>query len=594
MDPRASFKRIALSPWMALGLCFLILTARWIWIVGMGDYGWGFEIAHRIAHGEVPYRDFILTAGPLAFYGLGTLFALMGESIWLYHIYLYGWWLVTLVGGLLITQQLHLERKVAFAAIALAASASYPASSLGHLYNYVAAALGGLSIFFLLRFHSSFKGSDLFLSALLLGLVVLAKQNVGLVLSAASGFSLWVWRSSLRERSLSLHPFLLGWSLGFFPFLLLLGIQVGLGEVTRQLFWDSFVLKGSGTKLLFSWLPHLVWPTNAAYRYFLEAGLTLPVFLFMVWLCRVKPHSLSEESTLARPPFQGASTLCFSTLVVIFFLSLVFLSAISCLDLPRLRSLLQSHRLYPSGDLFRLSMQLAYLWTFTSCVVTLVRNKLDFGHREVLVAVLCLGLTLGYVVTSLDNFFLSLPVVAPLVLALPASLTPRWSKACTTLLLALGVCLAAHFGAQGKVGVSFSPAFVRLVRLPGGSPFSGFYSSPDWGSFIEVMWTHVAPRIQGHRTLWLMWAGPHAVWDGRSVRNVGCLFSDTYHPRNERSLMEDWRQHPPDFIVLGPFSRPVGSTWFQEENLLSWLEGSYVKVWSSGSYSLWEIKAPVF
>jgi len=123
------------------------------------------------------------------------------------------------------------------------------------------------------------------------------------------------------------------------------------------------------------------------------------------------------------------------------------------------------------------------------------------------------------------------------------------------------------------------PIFNRLAPLLEGTPFAGLRCDRVYHGYVRQMFTHVTPRIEGRRTLWLWRYGPHSAFGGRPVLNVAVYCPDTYHSRIEDSLFAAWENVPPEYVVLGDFGRARGAKRLSEAAVQAWLEDHYVKVW---------------
>src|SRR5205823_3771799 len=130
-----------------------IVCLRWIWIAGYGDYGNTYEAAYRVMHGEVPYRDFIFTNPPVTNYTLAFLLTEFGNSLWLYHIHLFIWWIASLIVGLVLLDKFNADRTTKIAAIILAGTMSLPLCTNWMPYSYLAPAVSGIVLIFLYQFH---------------------------------------------------------------------------------------------------------------------------------------------------------------------------------------------------------------------------------------------------------------------------------------------------------------------------------------------------------------------------------------------------------------------------------------------------------
>src|ERR1041385_4295740 len=86
-------------PLKILLLVAAIFTARWIWIAGIGDYGWTYELGMRVWQGEVPFRDYISTHPQLTSYTIVPFLAVLKGNLWAFAIHLYLWWFAALLIG---------------------------------------------------------------------------------------------------------------------------------------------------------------------------------------------------------------------------------------------------------------------------------------------------------------------------------------------------------------------------------------------------------------------------------------------------------------------------------------------------------------
>ncbi len=147
-----------------------ILTTRWIWIAGLGDYAWNYELGMRVLQGEVPYRDFICTLPQLTSYSIVPFLVALKGSLWAFHLHLYFWWLATLLVGLQIARKLDLRPAAQAAAMFLAASLSLPAIHLGHAYSYAGTFFFGLTLLQLLKHRTQADLKQLLLAGAFAGL----------------------------------------------------------------------------------------------------------------------------------------------------------------------------------------------------------------------------------------------------------------------------------------------------------------------------------------------------------------------------------------------------------------------------------------
>jgi len=133
-------------PLLVLILIVVILSARWIWIAGIGDYGWTYELGMRTLLGEIPYRDYICTLPPLTSYTIVPFIVLLKGNLWSFSLHLYLWWFAALFVGLLVARALGLRPVAQAAAVLLAACLSLPSTHLGHAYSYAGTFFFGLTL----------------------------------------------------------------------------------------------------------------------------------------------------------------------------------------------------------------------------------------------------------------------------------------------------------------------------------------------------------------------------------------------------------------------------------------------------------------
>jgi len=75
---------------------------------------------------------------------------------------------------------------------------------------------------------------------------------------------------------------------------------------------------------------------------------------------------------------------------------------------------------------------------------------------------------------------------------------------------------------------------------------------------------------------------------------VPLLYVDTYAPRVEKRIVEQWTADPPEFAAYGNFLPCKGAAALTPESLQQWLLSTgYVRVWQSDDQqiSLWRRSA---
>lgn len=165
------------------------LIAGGRWVDPYGDPGFSWSLAHRIASGEVLYRDVYLAYGPLSPYLLGGLAHLVGPSK--SAVLMWNWIPAILAGVLLLRcgrPYLSGLERIACAVLLLGFSilAPGPGRVVFPYYSGVAHALA-LSLGAILLVRDSRRGESArsVLAGLLAGLAFCAKQEVGVATLAA-------------------------------------------------------------------------------------------------------------------------------------------------------------------------------------------------------------------------------------------------------------------------------------------------------------------------------------------------------------------------------------------------------------------------
>ncbi len=261
-----------------------ILTARWIWVGGIGDFGWTYEAGWRIAHGETQYRDFISTLPPLANYTLAALLALFGDSLWWSQIHLYLWWYLSLWAGFLVGRLLVKDSALLGASMALAVVFSCPAMTLGHAYNYAATVFGSFQLLVWMSQWRRERAWKWFLLGMIGGVGMYAKQNVGLAAIASTGLLLLAARiapMSSRPGGRAWLLWLAGIGAGFIPIAAGFSWQAGTREFSLQFFADAAEGKGGVLTILGRALPRIILQPGAPHRRLFEAGISVVLALML-------------------------------------------------------------------------------------------------------------------------------------------------------------------------------------------------------------------------------------------------------------------------------------------------------------------------
>jgi hypothetical protein len=562
------------GPWLWPFAAVVAFTGRWIWVAGIGDYGWTYEAAYRIAHGEVQYKDFLSTLPPLASYALAGFLWLFGDSLWWFAVHLYLWWFLSLWVGWRLMRLITSNPMLLASAGVLAVALSAPAGTLGHAYNYAATTLAGLEMLLLVRSLQDNSLIRVFGAGVAAGLCVFAKQNVGVAMSAASGVILIF--QFMRDRSLCpLAALAVGWLVGFVPIAAYFIVAAGPREFLLQTFHDGTAGKGGLWTILGRALPRLVLSPDTPHRRLSEALLSSAMLaLFCFWGVRAYrrrsvpgPKNPLDRNGLLR-------------LLLLWFAVMAEMSVWSLQASPSMASLqsdLGMGHFYTGMNLFLSLVYLASTVAFGFCLAGLR------GESDLLALLLLVGALLASTATSLV-FYLAYcaPVVVPvLVASLHRARLIRTAHLLPILVLFL--YLAPYFLAPG-----YDPCFVELTKLPEGTPLAGLCAPKSAADYFSELLKNVTPAIRGHRVLWLCGGGPHSMFGGSPVKNIASIYRDTYHSRQEQTLWREWHLHPPDYVFFGNFTPASHAALLERNSIQAWLNKDFVRVWAGASgTSLW-------
>ena len=573
-----ALRRLLHQPGALLILTAGIFTARWIWVAGIGDFGWTYEAAWRIAHGEIQYRDFISSLPPLANYTLAALLALFGDSLWLFQIHLYLWWYLSLEVGFLIGCRLIENRALLCAAMVFTVVFSNPANSLGHAYNYAATFFGGVQILALLSLLRRECARNWFVLGLIGGIGMFAKQNVGLAVVAAVGVVILLHMFLPARNRPVLWGLLLwpaGLAAGFLPLAAWFSWKAGWNEFALQFFKDAADGKGGIYTILGRALPRIILHPDTPHHRLIEAGASVMLGLALIGVWR------RWQSQSGNPSRGKGSQMSIAALALGFFLfSTVALALVSLLHIPAVTG-------------FQEVLRVAHVPTGSSWVIfafymasVLALAAAAFARRrtpeQAAPCFVALAILLGTATSSLIYYVFAAPVIIPvLISALRNAAHGRTAALC--------LFCATGFAMVSFLSPMYSPTFLPLKALPAATPFSGLRSTARIADSVEALYRDVSPAIRGHRTLWLCSGGPHSAFGGLPVRNVASFYQDTYSSRQELPLVREWELHPPEFVVYGKFSPTLGARLFTQQGIDQWLRNGYELVWkdSATGTSLW-------
>lgn len=547
----------------------VILTLRWVAIGGTGDWGWSYEVAARLLHGQTYGREFVITVGPLSYYLLAGMMVLFGDSLLTVSVFLHLCWLAALACGIWAARRIGAGIAETAAAAMLAASLSFPGDSMGHPYNYLATALAGSGLMLLLgaRGHPQTAAG----AGALLALAFFSKQNVGLVAALIAPAA--ITAAALIERSAVPARILMAYAAGLAGVLAAgfaaMASVAEMDDILRLLFADASAAKGGLVKNLLRAIPRFSLggslELSFAWRAAIEVPLTLAAWTLIagaLW----RAARRSPDRAISHPPGKTgrAGLLAVAALSILAIASALPLQGIA----TALAQWTAPIKAIPPG---RALVQAAYIATTLALFGALLPLLRRFGGRETIALVLgVLAITAAHNISGVDYFRYSAPLAVPVAAVLlirQSGLRPR---------------VLVHGAAVAAVLVHLFPfyaqSFTPLRLLPPQTPFAGMAMPAVGADVIALRMAALSPRISGQRTLWITPGGPHSAYGGLPVPNVPSLFQDTHAPRHERRFFENWQADPPAWIVTAPIVPPAGSTVFGGGAFDGWLRAHYRRI----------------
>lgn len=569
-----------------------ILAARWIWVAGIGDYGWTYELGMRVWQGEVPFRDYICTLPQLTSYTIVPFLVLLKGNLWAFSIHLYLWWVATLLVGLQVARAFGLRPAAQAAAMFFAACLSLPAVHLGHAYSYAGTFFFGLTLLKLLQHRRSAETKHLLLAGAFAGLGIFAKQNIG-GMAVILGLSVIAYDCLMKnERPLLIRRGFLfgaGTAATFLPIFGYFASKAGASEVFHQMFSDAGAGKGGFFGMLFHVLPLFFFTPETPSRQLWTLLISGTLAMLFLGLVGFKMYHLQKNPAPLPAP---AAPRHFWWLICLAIGIVAALSAASLLDLPQVRIFfdrLHPNAIYACHGFTAPLIFVAYSF-FTALAAICLLSIEHWRRPELALPIITLPLLLWGHEISMEGY---LPYGAPIVVPVALLLLERMGLIRNTVPLACvaGVLLMTGRAASTQEGYC-PPSFQALAALPANSKFANLRAQASFHTYVNETQQNISPLIQDRPTLWLSIGGPHLAWGGKSVFSVASLFADTYNVRSEPELMRRWQAQPPEFIVVSDLWPCRGSQILTKEALSQWLPQKYDPVWKSSrrDATLWRLR----
>lgn len=581
-----------LDPRWMLGIIFSIFTLRWIWIAGLGDYGLSYEGGMRILAGEIPYRDTITTLPQLTSYSIIPFLIAFKGNLFSFAFHLYAWWLFALIAGLQVAKELGCDRTLRTAALFLGACISFPALSHANAYNYASTAFAGFAMCFNLRALASGKLRDAFISGVFIGLTIFAKQNVGAAAFAVGG-AVFAYEALVKRSFIPTLKLGLVYSVGclgaFLPVFFYFAAHAGLHETFLQMFSDASAAKGGMKGMLQKGLPIIFFQPGTPHRHFWDLAVSGFVFAFWLALISLRLRRQPQSPTPDDETNQRNSNNWF----LIGLLTVAAISLISIVNIPVLKSLFNSLRTAYFPHNYLLFLYALYVGWCTLFLTFLLRLE-SWRSKQIVFSLLWLAVfILVFATSGFWYFVFSAPVAVPISFYLLRHLNLiRSGHAFAVTIGTASVVVFSIFPTQCMSG-ALVPTFEALDRLPSQTHFAGLYAGRSFAVQVRERLEFISPRIGNQRTLWLAIPGPFLAFGGAPVRNIPALYHDTYNPRNESPLKEEWERHPPEFVVLESFHPNNNAKFLTPQYLTTWLTNSYDLILQekTSHASLWHYRA---
>ena len=589
------------------GLMVVCLVARWILVVGFGDFGTDYDLASRLAAGQWQGRDFFAVFPPLSGYSLLLFEKLIGQHYIVTNIHLWFWWLMNcLAAAALMRIYCGSEENVKLVTMAVALLTVPPNMHMVS-FAYMASAFSGVSAFCLARHFLSGKKVFAILAGGAGGLAIMAKPNVGIAITLSLVAACTII-ASLQRHSSAKYIYagimiVVGAAATIIVVVAIPGWYGGYGELAKEIFLGGSQIKGGFLSLAVRAIPRISTTVAPPLRYFVEFSITVPLLIVFFTLFRYL-HKTRGAEKAGLPLPEKLSPEYARRLLWLLSVVVVGLSVWSIWPNKIPQRLVE---LFSSLQIVSLPFflwQLFYLMIASALITSVIvgirrRDYLnDYTHGFWLLSI-CLVWTLGIVASGRHNSIFTATIVAPVFIMQFNGLRGRLLFRSTILFLIV-------WTAAWHLAPNWKSTFARLTKLPEESIFSGLYwpengacspgSYPVWNSseVIKVLQNRIAHRAEGKSILWLE-PGPGAAFGGVIYRyGVHCLAPNNIPVWAERKFGAGVRDNPPELIVCARLDNWDDPKWsFMRPEVLSpWLHRNYNLIWEASEMpvplQLWE------
>jgi len=581
--------------WMPIFVPVIItvacLIARWILVVGYGDFGTDYDLVSRLLAGQWQGRDFFAVFPPLSGYSLLLYFKILGPHYIVVNIHLWFWWLVNAIvaGGVMIAYGGSVD-KVALVAVAVALITVPPNMHMVS-FAYMASALSGLAVICMLQYSKTKKSIFAILAGGVGGVAILAKPNVGMAIVISLVMvcgAIALVQHKTRQRDLMGGLFvLIGAVGGLLVTVAIPGWYGGYSELANEVLVGGSQIKGGFLSLILRAFPRIATTYDPPFRYIVELGVTLPLFVALViFFGRILRDRNKDQAYTNMPILQFAEKLLWLLCGIIVALSVWSLWP---QEFPhRLVSLFY--------DLHLVSLpfflwQLLYLMIVIALVVSLAAGIIRKEYsgditQPFWASFICLIWTLGIVASGRHNSVFAATLFMPILVL-------QYGHGRERSFYNMAIAFLVLWTVAWHLAPNWKSTFSQLTRLPANSRFSGLYwpeggasvpgSYPVWNSSktIGELSRNVSPRLEGKNTLWLV-PGPGAAFGGK-VYSYGIhgLSANSVPPWAEKKFGGEVRANPPEYVVSSSFDEWDDRKWsfMRPGVVVPWLHENYRLVW---------------